>query len=142
ANFVLNHLDDPRTGAAELLRVSRGTVIATIWTHSPSSLWAEVIMRSGLMPTPGDRLPVDKDFERTASGFRRMLQDAGWKPEMTESTWTWRPSAAMLWRSVEGGVAGAGAFYRALTDADRSRFLAAFDGIVAERSEDGALPLT
>jgi SAM-dependent methyltransferase len=142
ANFVLNHVDDPRAGAAELRRVARGTVIATIWTRSPSSLWADVIARAGLTPASGVRLPADRDFERTAPGFRQMLQDVGWMPEVTELNWTWRPTAAILWRSVDGGVAGAGAFYRTLTDADRSRFRAAFDGIVGERSEDGGVPLT
>jgi SAM-dependent methyltransferase len=142
ANFVLNHLDDPRAGARELRRLARTTVIATTWTRSPSSLWADVIHRAGLTSTSGDRLPADKDFERTASGFQRMLQDAGWDPEVAELTWTWRPTPAMLRRSLDGGVAGAGAYYASLTDADRARFLASFDSIVAERSERGALPLT
>ena len=142
ANFVLNHLADPRAGAADLRRVARGTVIATTWTHSPSSLWADVTARGGLTPASVERLPADKDFERTASGFKRMLRDAGWRPEVSELTWTWRPDAAALWRSVDGGVAGAGAFYRGLADADRARFRAAFDELVAERTEDGRMPLT
>ncbi len=142
ANFVLNHLDDPRSGAAELRRVSRGTVIATTWTHSPSSLWADVTARASLAPASGGRLAADKDFERTASGFERMLRDAGWTPEMSELTWTWRPAAATLWRAVEGGVAGAGAFYRRLADADRRRFREAFDSLVAERGDGATVPQT
>ncbi|MGB3374379.1 MAG: class I SAM-dependent methyltransferase, partial [Microbacterium sp.] len=142
ANFVLNHLDDPRSGAAELRRVSRGTVIATTWTHSPSSLWADVTTRASLAPASGGRLAADKDFERTASGFERMLRDAGWTPEMSELTWTWHPAAATLWRAVEGGVAGAGAFYRRLADADRRRFREAFDSLVAERGDGATVPQT
>lgn len=141
ANFVLNHLDDPRAGAAELLRVSRDAAIATTWIASPAPLWAEVTERAGLAPAAGARLPADKDFERTASGFEQMLCDAGWMSEITELTWTWNPTAAMLWGSVEGGVAGAGAYYRALSDADRARFRAAFDSVTAERSVDGSVPL-
>jgi ubiquinone/menaquinone biosynthesis C-methylase UbiE len=142
ANFVLNHLQDPRAGAAELRRVARETVIASTWTASPSSLWADVTTRSGLAPASGGRLLADKDFERTTAGFERMLQDAGWTPQVTELTWTWHPSAETLWNSVDGGVAGAGAFYAGLAPEERARFRAAFDEIVAERSEDGVIPQT
>ncbi|MFC4139165.1 MULTISPECIES: class I SAM-dependent methyltransferase [unclassified Microbacterium] len=142
ANFVLNHLADPRAGAAALRRVARSTVIASTWSASPSSFWADVTARSGLTPATGNRLPADKDFERTAAGFGRMLREAGWTPEVTELTWTWRPSAETLWTSVAGGVAGAGAFYAGLSAAERERFRTVFDEIVAATSQDGALPQT
>lgn len=142
ANFVLNHVRDPRAGAAELRRVARGVVVASIWSRSPSALWAEVTDRAGLAPAPGRRLPADEDFERTPAGFERMLRDAGWRPYVTELTWTWRPEPRTLWRSVDGGVAGAGAFYRGLSDADRRRFRDAFDAVVAERAVDGRVPMT
>ncbi|WP_087131234.1 class I SAM-dependent methyltransferase [Microbacterium esteraromaticum] len=132
ANFVLNHLDDPRDGARELYRVASDAVIATIWSHS-SPLWSEVTAEADLVATTSARLPAGKDFERTASGFERMLRDAGWNPKVDELTWTWRVRPQALWASVDGGVAGAGAFYRTLTDADRLRFRAAFDRIVAAR---------
>lgn len=141
-NFVLNHLDDPRAGAAELRRVSSAAVIATTWTASPSSLWADVNARAGLTSVSGRRLPVDKDFERSAPGFDRMLRDAGWEPDVTEFTWTWHPTADARWESVAGGVAGAGAFYATLSDADRERFRRAFDLIVDEQGEGGVLPQT
>lgn len=142
ANFVLNHLPDPRAGAAELRRVSRGVVIATTWSASPSSLWVDVTARAELTPARSGRLPSDKDFERTASGFDRMLRDAGWHPDVTELTWTWFPTPAVLWRSVVGGVAGAGAFYRALSEAERERFRVAFDAIADERREGDVIPQT
>lgn len=142
ANFVLNHVSDPRACAAELHRVSRGVAIATTWVASPSSLWADVTACADLTPASGGRLPADKDFERSASGFDRMLRDAGWTPEVTEFTWTWRPTADALWRSVVGGVAGAGAFYATLSDAERGRFRAAFELIVGERGEGGVMPQT
>lgn len=89
ANFVLNHVADPRASARELARVSDGLVAATIWTTSPSWLWVEVCEQAGLTPAPGERLPPEKDFERTADGFERMLRDAGWRsPEASELTWT------------------------------------------------------
>lgn len=142
ANFVLNHLPDPRAGAAELRRVSGGTVIATTWTASPSSLWTDVTARADLTPAKGGRIPPDKDFERTASGFDRMLRDAHWNPDVTELTWTWHPTPAVLWRSVVGGVAGAGAFYATLSEPERERFRVAFDAIADERREGDAIPQT
>ncbi|MDT0156998.1 methyltransferase domain-containing protein [Microbacterium sp. ARD32] len=142
ANFVLNHVADPRAGAAELRRIARGVVIATTWSASPSSFWAEVTALSGLTPVAGGRLPADRDFARTAPGFDRMLRDAGWHPKVTELTWTWRPSIDALWRSVEGGVAGAGAFYAGLDGAGRVRFRRAFERLAAELSDGGAVPHT
>lgn len=141
ANFVVNHLDDPRAGARALRRAAGEAVIATTWARSPSSFWAEVTARAGLEPRPGGRLPVEKDFERSTRGFERMLRDAGWHPEVSELTWTWRPAPEELWRSVDGGVAGAGSHYRSLGAGDRDRYRAAFDEVVAARADGGTVPL-
>ena len=142
ANFVLNHVADPRASAGELLRVSAGRVAATIWTNSPTWLWREVCQRAALVPTEGERLPPEKDFERTVDGFARMLDDAGWmRPRVSEITWTWSADATALWVSAEGGVGGASQFYRALDDTGRRSFRAAFESVCAERSIAGRLPL-
>lgn len=142
ANFVLNHVADPRAAAAELRRVARELVIATTWSASPTALWADVIAYAGLPPASGTRLPADKDFERSADGLARMLTDAGWLPEVSELNWTWRAEPDALWRSVDGGVAGAGAYYATLAAADRARFRAAFEELVHARSEGGRMPMT
>lgn len=142
ANFVLNHVDDPRASAAELRRVSAGAVMATTWTQSPSWFWLEVCTRAGLAPAMGERLPADKDFERTAAGFGRMLSEGGWcDVDVSEHHWIWRAAPAQLWASVEGGVASAGASYRALDEAGRTAFRAAFDALCAEHLDVGALAL-
>ncbi|KJL30719.1 class I SAM-dependent methyltransferase [Microbacterium azadirachtae] len=142
ANFVLNHVPDPRAAAAELRRVTRDAAAATIWIRSPSWLWAEVCERAGLQAAPGGRLPEDKDFERTADGFARMLQDGGWHaPDVVEKQWIWNAPATALWASVEGGVAGAGAYYLGLDAPDRARFRSAFDALIVERASDGVLAL-
>ncbi|WP_336645342.1 class I SAM-dependent methyltransferase [Microbacterium sp. USHLN186] len=142
ANFVLNHVPDPRAAAAELRRVARDLVIATTWSASPTALWGEVTARAGLAPASGSRLPPEKDFARTAEGLRRMLTEVGWHPAVTELTWTWHVEPEVLWRSVTGGVAGAGAFYATLAGADRARFQMAFDELTADRSEGGRMPMT
>lgn len=51
ANFVVNHLDDPRAGMAELSRVlaGDGAIALTIWASGPSvmkQLWDDVIVAS------------------------------------------------------------------------------------------------
>ncbi len=72
-----------------------------------------------------------------------MLRDAGWREtEVTELTWVWRAAPTALWASAEGGVGGAGLFYRALGPADRDLFRSAFELICAERAVDGRVPLT
>ncbi|MBS1699231.1 MAG: methyltransferase domain-containing protein [Actinobacteria bacterium] len=142
ANFVLNHVADPRAAAAELRRVARGSVAATIWTESPSWLWAEVCDRAGLVAASGGRLPAEKDFERSVVGFAAMLGESGWPdPRVHELRWVWRASKDVLWTSIEGGIAGAGAYFRALDVHDRGRFRAGFEEVVAARSVDGLLPL-
>ncbi|MEV7609211.1 class I SAM-dependent methyltransferase [Microbacterium sp. NPDC089320] len=142
ANFVLNHVADPRASAAELLRVSAGLVAATIWTNSPTWLWREVCERAALMPAAGERLPPEKDFERTVDGFATMLGEAGWGlVRAIEYTWTWSAEESALWASAEGGVGGAGQFYRELDSTDRASFRSAFESVCRERAIDGALPL-
>ncbi|HWS50946.1 MAG TPA: methyltransferase domain-containing protein [Microbacterium sp.] len=142
ANFVLNHVADPRAAAAELLRVSKHASAATIWSSSPSWFWLDVCERAGLRPATGERLAPEADFERTRDGFARMLNEAGWPDvDTTALEWTWRAEPEALWASAEGGVAAAGMFYRQLGPAERERFRRAFDDVCAERAVGGLVPL-
>lgn len=142
ANFVLNHVEDPRVCAREMARVAADRVAATIWTLSPSWFWREVCDRAGLAPASSERLPTDRDFERSVAGFESMLQQSGWRAvSVTELTWTWSAAPHVLWASVEGGVASAGALHRGLSATERRRFRASFDVTCAQRVVDGAVPL-
>ncbi|MFE2771936.1 class I SAM-dependent methyltransferase [Microbacterium resistens] len=146
ANFVLNHVEDPRASARELGRVSRLVAVATTWVVSPSWFWASVVTRAGLPEAPPARLAPENDFERSVDGFEGMLRDAGWEEgdrrlSVREHSWVWRVRPSALWASVEGGVAGAGARFAGLDDRERRRFRAAFEEIVEEHAEDGMLPL-
>lgn len=144
ANFVLNHVADPRASAREMRRTAacHGMLAATIWTSSPSWFWLEVCERARLTPAVGERLPPEKDFARTPDGFAAMLADAGWCDLVTtEQTWTWDAAPDALWRSAEGGVASAGLFYRALGPADRARFRSGFDAACAAHARGDLIPL-
>ncbi|WP_101846044.1 class I SAM-dependent methyltransferase [Zhihengliuella sp. ISTPL4] len=142
ANFVLNHVSSPRTAARELSRVARGPVAVTTWTRSPSWFWTEVVERAELRPYAGPRLPAEEDFVRTADGFAAMLAEAGLaEVTVTEHSWTWEADPDSLWVSVEGGVAGAGAQYAALSSAERAGFRAGFEETVAAHRVGTVLPL-
>ncbi|MFS0893534.1 class I SAM-dependent methyltransferase [Microbacterium sp. 179-I 3D3 NHS] len=144
ANFVLNHVDDPRLSARGMAEVvaPRGLLAASCWTVSPSWFWRDVRERAGVGPGSEQRIHPDKDFARTGDGFRRMLTEGDWEDvEVSESTWTWRIDADRLWRSAEGGVASAGQFYLGLDAEERRRFGRAFDAVCAEYEADGALAL-
>lgn len=144
ANFVLNHVADPRAAAREIARVAGpdGAMIATTWVVSPSWFWRGVCERAGLVASAGVGLASDKDFERTSAGFGRMLSEGGWAGvDVSEISWTWAVTTDELWRSAEGGVASAGAFYLSLDAAERSRFASAFDRLCQEHATDGMVAL-
>ncbi|MDQ0645312.1 class I SAM-dependent methyltransferase [Microbacterium murale] len=144
ANFVLNHVPDPRAAAREITRVVQpsGVMIATIWVVSPSWFWQGVAERAGLAAPAGTGLPPDKDFERTSAGFGRMLSEGGWHAvDVSELGWTWWATADELWRSAEGGVASAGALYLSLDASERARYARAFDRLCEEHSLDGRVAL-
>jgi SAM-dependent methyltransferase len=144
ANFVLNHVSDPRRSAAEMRRVTAagGVVLATTWTASPSWFWSTVRERAELRPAVSVHLSPERDFERTTTGFKRMLVESGWHTvEADEIHWTWHVSAQTLWASVAGGVAGTGSFFLSLSVRDRGRFQQAFDELCAERTVDGTIAL-
>lgn len=144
ANFVLNHVPDPRASARELARVavSGAPLGASIWLRSPSWFWAEIVARAGIVAAPGERLSPDKDFARTAVGFEAMLTDGGWHGvRVEELSWVWRAAPSALWASAEGGVASAGLLYRALSDDDRALFRRTFEAVCAEYAVEGLVPL-
>lgn len=114
ANFVVNHLQDPRGGMVEIARVAApGAHIAvTIWPsgqNAQSRMWAEVIEASGAIPPPSVRLPGDKDFRRTLDGLSDLLASAGLRDIQARSLrWTHRAETDSLWRGAAAGIGGIG----------------------------------
>lgn len=144
ANFVLNHVPDPRAAAREIVRVAApdAVMVSTVWVVSPSWFWQGVCQRAELLVPTSRALAPEKDFERTTAGFARMLAEGGWAAvEVSELSWTWMPTIDELWRSAEGGVASAGAYYLSLDEGERSRFALAFEQLCEERAVAGRVPL-
>ncbi|MEV6970073.1 class I SAM-dependent methyltransferase [Hamadaea sp. NPDC051192] len=115
ANFVLNHVGDPRTAVAELRRVTRpgGRVGVTIWPYPQpplQRLWADAVEVPGLV-RPAERVSVapELDFARTPSGLAGLLSEAG-LGEVGCDTVTWEhvTDAEDWWSGPASGIASIG----------------------------------
>ncbi|WEG08905.1 class I SAM-dependent methyltransferase [Microbacterium horticulturae] len=136
ANFVVNHVPEPRAAVAELARVTSpgGRVIVTIWPSAPISamnaLWNEVMACAGATPPPGQRLTPTDDFARTPNGLRSLLAEGGLVDAAAdEISWNFVIPAEDLWRGVEAGIATVGATYRAQDEAGQAAMRRAFEEV-------------
>lgn len=144
ANFVLNHVDDPRLAARELSRVVApgGVVRATVWPADPpphGALWSAVLDRAGAVRPKLPRLAEDLDFERSAEGLAAMLSESGLASGTAATlAWTWRVDPDDFLVGV-GAVGNFGVTWRAQTDEVRRRMRDAYAEEVASRLVDGQL---
>lgn len=147
ANFVVNHVPDPRAAMAELTRVVRpgGRLAATIWPAGPTS-WGTLVSESfaaaGALPVSGQRLSPELDFERSVDGLRDLAEGAGLRVvSATELHWDWQVSVDDLWAGIAGGVATAGQAYRAQAAGIQAAIEAELRNRAAATAPDGALCL-
>ncbi|QIG39117.1 class I SAM-dependent methyltransferase [Microbacterium sp. 4R-513] len=140
ANFVINHVPDPRAAVKELARVTRpgGMVLATIWPAAPVSpmneLWNGVVRESGAVAPSGQRLRAADDFERSVEGLTQLMAEAGMKSVAADLVgWDFVINADELWTAVESGIASIGATYKAQDHAGRKAMRAAYERITAHR---------
>lgn len=144
ANFVLNHVDDPRTAAAGLAPVVRtgGRVLATIWPGVPGAhgrLWNAVLDEAGAVRPQLPRLAPELDFDRTPEGLAGLLAGAGLDPVHAGTVgWTWRVRPADLWEGFTA-VGNFGVAWRAQSAVVRERIRAAYDDACAPWRDGDAL---
>jgi SAM-dependent methyltransferase len=147
ANFVVNHLSDPRAGVREIRRVlcRGGRAAMTIWPSGPAA-WAALVggafERAGVVPLPSGHLPEDLDFGRSVEGLASVCHEAGLDVlAQEELTWTWHITPQDLWRGISGGVATPGRMFLAQEPVVRQRANAAFDALAAQEAPHGLLSL-
>jgi len=144
ANFVLNHVDDPRLGVRELARVAApgGIVRATIWPGQPppqAGLWGEALDLAGAVRPELPRLPEHLDFERSVGGFAALF--VGCELAVTEArtvAWQWSvdPDDLLAGMSAVGNF---GVTWRAQTPAVQERIAEAYAQLVAPLLVSGRL---
>lgn len=134
ANFVLNHVDDPRSGARELARVAApgGVVRATIWGSTPppqAVMWNELLDAAGAVRPPSPRLPADRDFERSADGLATVLSGVGLAvTDAGTRSWTWRIAPEDLWTGLTS-VGNFGVLWRAQSEDVQGRLRSSYDEV-------------
>ncbi len=148
ANFVINHVGDPRAAMRELARVTRpgGRVAVTVWparTPGWAVLVADAFSRAGVVPIPGQRLGVGMDFERSVDGLRELADAAGLRAlSTTELTWDWEIGVDALWGGISGGVATVGQTFLAQTPDVQASAEREFYEATAALADNGRLRLS
>ncbi len=141
ANFVLNHVDDPRAGARELARVAApgGILRSTIWGSTPppqALMWNGLLDEAGATRPPLPRLPVERDFERSPAGLGGILREAGLAVTSARTlSWEWRVAPDDLWAGLTS-VGNFGALWRAQSEDVRTRLRASYDDLGAPWRDD------
>lgn len=131
ANFVLNHVDDPRAGARELVRVAApgGFVRASIWGSDPppqATMWNALLDASEAVRPPSPRLPAELEFERSPHGLAGILGEAGLAvTHAGTASWTWRVPPADLWAGLTS-IGNFGVLWRAQSADVQARLRTAY----------------
>ena len=147
ANFVVNHVADPRAAVRELRRVTRpgGRVALTIWTSGTpqwATLVAEAFGAAGVVPLPDQRLSPELDFARSVEGLGGLASSAGLTPVVaTELRMHWTIDVESLWGGIAGGVGVAGRTFLAQSPGVRAAAEAGFREAAGPLSVDGVLTL-
>jgi SAM-dependent methyltransferase len=136
ANFVLNHVDDPRAGVRELARVAApgGVLRATIWGSTPppqAVMWNALLDAVDAVRPPSPRLAADRDFDRSPAGLAGILKEAGLAVTSAGTTaWQWRIAPDDLWTGLTS-VGNFGVLWRAQSADVQRRLRAAYEAVDA-----------
>lgn len=148
ANFVVNHVGDPRAAVTELMRVCRpqGVVAVTIWPSELSAinkLWSDVVEASGAVAPGQQKLPGDMDFDRTEQGLHELLARAGLDAVQTTTlAWDFKIDAEDLWAGPAGGVGGIGKIVTSQTPSMQSAMQHEYLRLVSPLLESGQVVLS
>ncbi|MFI6644422.1 class I SAM-dependent methyltransferase [Streptomyces sp. NPDC050504] len=115
ANFVLNHVGDPRAALSELRRVTRpgGRLALTIWAAPAAAgqtLLPRAVRAAGATPPPDlPSLPPEAEFPRTEKGLTTLLRSTN-LPDATCTTLHWDHETTLdeWWSGPAAGVATIG----------------------------------
>ncbi|HET8930554.1 MAG TPA: methyltransferase domain-containing protein [Acidimicrobiales bacterium] len=146
ANFVVNHVGEPRAAVRELGRVlaDDGRLVITIWPAGGAAWQSpvdEVFATSGAASVASARLPEDRDFPRSIAGLKGLIDEVGLEVhEAGELHWTWRVDPTDLWAGIAGGIATPGRTYLAQTPEVRARIERGFLPQRAARSMTDTWP--
>lgn len=149
ANFVINHVGDPRAAVAELRRLARpaARVAVTIWPYPLSPLhavWEEVLDAANAHPHAAfPTVSPELDFDRTEVGLAGLLRDSG-LTDVTSSVvvWTHRVDPEVWWSGPANGISTIGPIITSQSPDTVTRIKTEYDRIVARyRTADGLLAL-
>ncbi len=146
ANFVINHLPNPRAGVDELCRVAAVGLGSSRPFGRPegrntqSRLWAAVTQASDAVALSSVRLPDELDFRRTPEGMADLLIGGGLSDAGTRTlTWIYRAPPDAMWRGAAAGVAGIGRTLISQSPEVRTRMKSEYDRLVADLTTDGQI---
>jgi SAM-dependent methyltransferase len=145
ANFVVNHLPDPRAGINGLARVVRpgGRVAVSIWPSGPNALtplWEHLFAATGARRPDGLRLDPALDFDRSEAGLAALLQAAGLVDVLaTTAAFEFTVEPGALWRSVEAGLGVVGTTWLRQTADVQTAMRDAYRAEAARRAQGGVL---
>jgi SAM-dependent methyltransferase len=150
ANFVLNHVERPRTVLAELRRVLRpgGRIALTVWTNprgSGQELIGRALAAAGAVRPSGlpAGLDADEEFARTDEGLAALLTGAGFAGAAARTlAWDHVADPEVWWSGSATGISFAGAVLTAQTPPVAAEVRRRYDEFAAEfRTPDGLLAL-
>ncbi|TDC36691.1 class I SAM-dependent methyltransferase [Micromonospora sp. 15K316] len=149
ANFVINHVGDPRAAVTELRRVVRpgGQVAVTIWPHPLpplQRLWRQAYEAAGGPPRLDlPQVAAERNFDRTPEGLTGLLRGAGLDAVRCETlSWVHRTDPEQWWAGPEAGIGQLGLLLDGAPADLRRRSRDAYDRLTDRyRGPDGQLGL-